>query len=84
MANWKCVTCNRSMSHYGVPRHRTMHRERQDGPVVMENATHRFTYDYRPDTTSPDPEHTVACNAIWFDFGGCSCGATSPDGGGGR
>jgi hypothetical protein len=31
----------------GVPNHRAMHRQRKDGPVVMESPTHRYSYDFR-------------------------------------
>jgi len=50
--NWTCVTCGgKRLNFRGVPRHRAMHRDRQERVVMDVRRGSRIyteTYDYRP------------------------------------
>lgn len=44
MSVWYCCSCEKSLNHMGVPRHRKMHRDRGDTVLVMESEKYRYTY----------------------------------------
>jgi len=53
---WQCETCAKPLKSHGVARHRSMHRDRHDGPVVMKKFTALYVETYTYDWREADPQ----------------------------